>query len=177
MTIVDVYGSADTQFLAAQNSDRAKRTAVGTYQNSGLSAYQVPNGTLPTNHTIFDSPQGYGFPVTWDPRYTIAHGWSAFPDKREDFRVNSYHERIPAVSNSSGYFFNPQDNPAGFAMTGNLGVSDGQGVHSLVDVPIYAWGPGHELFRGVMGNVDIAFKVAEALGLARNYNATAPYSK
>lgn len=27
-------------------------------------------------------------------------------------------------------------------MTGNLDTSSGQGVHSLVDVPVYAWGPG-----------------------------------
>ena len=128
----DVYGSADTKFLDAQNADRAKRNAVGTYQNSGLSAYVVPEDVLPTNHTIFDSPQGPGFPVTWQPRYTIAHGWSAFPDKREDFRVNDHHERIPATRNSTGYFFNPNDNPTGFAMTGNIGTGEGQGVHSLV---------------------------------------------
>jgi alkaline phosphatase len=60
-------------------------------------------------------------------------------------------------------------------MTGNLGTSANQGVHSLVDVPIYAWGPGHELFRGVMGNVDIAFMVAKALGLGQASNVTAPY--
>jgi alkaline phosphatase len=174
---VDVYGSADTKFLEAQTADRAKRNAVGVYQNSGLSAYTVPEGVLPTNHTQFTSPQGDGFPVTWDPRYTIAHGWAAIPDKREDFKINSYHERIPAVSNTSGYFFNPQDNPAGFAMTGNIDVSEGQGVHSLVDVPVYAWGPGHELFRGVMGNVDIAFRLAEALDLGKTSNVTAPYTK
>lgn len=81
---------------------------------------------------MFDGEHGPGFPVNWDPRYTIAHGWSAFPDKREDFQVNSHHERIPAVANSSGYFFNPQDNPKGFAMTGNIGTGEAQGVHSLV---------------------------------------------
>lgn len=62
-------------------------------------------------------------------------------------------------------------------MTGNIDVSEGQGVHSLVDVPVYAWGPGHELFRGVMGNVDIAFRLAEALDLGRTSNVTAPYTK
>ena len=117
---------------------------MGTYQNSGLSAYVVPEDVLPTNHTIFDSPQGPGFPVTWQPRYTIAHGWSAFPDKREDFRVNDHHERIPATRNSTGFFFNPNDNPTGFAMSGNIGTGEGQGVHSLVSVvmPIHCSGGG-----------------------------------
>lgn len=104
---------------------------MGTYQKSGLSAYLVPEGVSPTNHTQFEGPNGPGFPYTWSPRYTIAHGWSAFPDKREDFQVNDYHERIPATRNSSGFFYNPQDNPKGFAMSGNIGTSEGQGVHSL----------------------------------------------
>jgi hypothetical protein len=81
---------------------------------------------------VFQSPQGDGFPVTWDPRYTIAHGYASFPDKREDFAVNKDHERVPSVANKTGYFFNPDDNNRGFAMTGNLPTSDGQGVHSLV---------------------------------------------
>ncbi|WWC92424.1 uncharacterized protein L201_007381 [Kwoniella dendrophila CBS 6074] len=173
----DVFGSADTKYLQEQNSDRGKRNAIGTYQNSGLSAYQVPQDVLATNHTIFQSPQGDGFPVTWDPRYTIAHGWAAIPDHREDFEVNKDHERVPAVKNTTGYFFNPADNNRGFAMTGNLGVSEGQGVHSLVDVPVYAFGPGHELFRGVMNSPDLAFKVAQALDLGKTSNVTSPYKK
>jgi alkaline phosphatase len=44
-------------------------------------------------------------------------------------------------------------------------------------VPIYAWGPGHELFRGVMGNVEIAFKIAQALDLGKTSNVTAVYQK
>jgi alkaline phosphatase len=173
----DVFGSADTKYLKEQKSDRAKRKAVGVYQNSGLSAYTVPKDVSPTTHKIYEGEQGTGFPVTWDPRYSLAHGWAAIPDKREDFTINDYHERIPATKNSSGYFFNPNDNRDGFAMTGNLDVGEGQGVHSLVDVPIYAWGPGHELFRGVMGNVDIAFRIAEALGIAHTANVTTPYEK
>jgi alkaline phosphatase len=171
----DVYGSADTEYLKNQTSDRGKRNAVGAYLDSGLSAYTVPDDVLPNSHEIFDSAQGEGFPVNWDPRWTIAHGYAAFPDKREDFEVNSHHERIPSTRNETGYFFNPQDNPKGFAMTGNLDVSQGQGVHSLVDVPIYAWGPGHECFLGVMGNVDIAFNLAKVMGLGQCSNMTATY--
>lgn len=48
---------------------------------------------------------------------------------------------------------------------------------SQVDVPVYAFGPGHELFRGVMSNVDIAFRLAQALDLGKTSNVTAPYNK
>lgn len=66
----DVFGSADTEFLKAQNNDRAKRNAVGVYEQSGLSAYQVPQGVNPSNQTIFTGPQGDGFPVSYqlDPK-------------------------------------------------------------------------------------------------------------
>lgn len=176
----DVFGSADTKYLAKQTTDRKKRDAIGAYINSGLSDYVVPDDVLATNHTVFTGEQGSGFPVTWDPRYAIAHGWAAFPDKREDFRTATKHERIPATKNAeagSGYFFNPDDKPDGFGMTGNMDGTEAQGVHSLVDVPIYAWGPGAELFRGVHSNVDIAFNVAAALGLGRNKNVTTTYQK
>ncbi|ODO10012.1 hypothetical protein I350_02237 [Cryptococcus amylolentus CBS 6273] len=173
----DVFGSADTKYLKAQDSDRAKRNAIGTYGSSGLSAYQVPDGVQPGNHSVFTGPQGAGFPVTWDPRYTIAHGWTGTPDHREEYEVHTEHERLPAVKNTTGYFFNPEDNDRGFTMTGNLGVSEGQGVHSLVDVPVYAFGPGHEYFRGVMNSPDLAFKVALALDLGKASNVTAPYKK
>lgn len=176
----DVFGSADTKYLREQKENRKKRNAVGVYERSGLSAYVVPAGVNPHNQSAFTGAQGVGFPVTWDPRYTIAHGYAGFPDKREDFTINKEHERIPSTKDKArdgGYFFNPADNPDGFEMTGNLDTSAGQGVHSLVDVPIYAWGPGHELFRGVMGNVEIAHRVAEALGIAKDCNATHPYQK
>jgi len=122
----------DPEYLEQANSDRQKRNAVGVYVNSGLSAYTVPQGVEPNNQTIFTGPQGEGFPVTWDPRYTIANGWVAIPDHRENYEVPKDHERLPAVSNSSGYFFNPADSLKGFAMTGNLDVVQAQGVHSLV---------------------------------------------
>ena len=100
----DVFGNADTLFLAMADSDRAKRAAVGVYEQSGLSGYTVPQGTNPKNQTVVVGPQGPGFPVTWEvrtqiplsprweeadqpslqPRYAIAAGFGANPDHREN---------------------------------------------------------------------------------------------
>lgn len=71
-------------YLASADTPRAKRTAVGVYEQSGLSGYQVRQGTNPKNNTRVIGPQGPGFPVTWEPRYAIAAGTVAFPDKREN---------------------------------------------------------------------------------------------
>lgn len=66
-----------------------------------------------------------------------------------------------------------------------MGLDQGQGVHSLTDVSVFANGPGHEMFRGVCelgcvfpfgdvhmlipmridNSVDIFFKMADAFGL------------
>lgn len=61
----DVFGSADTEYLSAQATDRKKRDAVGVYGESGLSAYTVPAGVNPQNQTVFTGPQGKGFPVSF----------------------------------------------------------------------------------------------------------------
>ena len=59
---------------------------------------------------------------------------------------------------------NPKDQPDGFIVNGTLPVSDDQGVHSLTDVSVFASGPGAERFRGTYNNIDIFFKMADALG-------------
>jgi hypothetical protein len=43
---------------------------------------------------------------------------------------------------------NIEDAPQGFFISGSLPVGDDQGVHSLVDVQVFSYGPGHELFNG-----------------------------
>jgi len=166
----DVFGSADTQYLAAQPDARRKRAAVGVYQNSGLSQYRVapPAGAVGYG-------TGPGFPLQWDPRYAIAPGFGASPDHREDYRVHRT-PRVPAA-NTTGfaaddYYAAPADAPAGFVVNGTLPTYEAQGVHSLTDVPVYALGPCQELFGGTYGNVDVFYKIAECLGLGHPTNKT-----
>ncbi|CAI4214014.1 unnamed protein product [Parascedosporium putredinis] len=141
----DVFGSADTQYLAAQTEERKKRRAIGTYANSGLSQYteEVPGISYNT---------GANFPVNWTPRYAIAAGVAAAPDRREDFKIREGGSRVPASSVNGEYF--------------------SVGVHSLTDVPVFAMGPCQNLFGGVYNNVDIFYKMAECLGLGHVGNAT-----
>ncbi|KAL9623503.1 MAG: hypothetical protein Q9160_002183 [Pyrenula sp. 1 TL-2023] len=180
----DVYGGIDTQYLSAQSTDRAKRNAIGTYRESGLSQYTVaPNGNTMNGTTVMYAGEDStpNFPLNWDPRYTLAQGTGAFPDKRENFRVHSSGPRLPAIpssNSSSDYVVNPKDAPDGFAVDGTLPTNAAQGVHSLTDVPVFALGPCQESFGGTYGNVDVFFKMAACLGLSRpgtgggNGNAT-----
>ncbi|KAI0440552.1 alkaline phosphatase [Xylaria telfairii] len=160
----DVFGGVDTKYLSSQSTNRAKRRAVGVYQNSGLSQYTVPSSGVSYN-------TGAHFPVNWDPRYTLAQGFGASPDHRENFRVHKGGPRLPAT-NISGFeaddlFANPADGQDGFVVNGTLPTEEAQGVHSLTDVPVFAMGPCAETFGGVYGNIDVFYKIASCLGLGR----------
>jgi alkaline phosphatase len=169
----DVFGNADTKYLASQTSDRKKRAAVGTYANSGLSQYtiEVPGVSYGT---------GANFPLNWDPRYVIAAGLGANPDHRENYRVKKDGPRTPAIASggaSDDYYVNPADNPDGFLVNGTIPTSESQGVHSLTDVPVYALGPCQAEFGGTYSNIDVFYKIAECLGLGHGTNKTVGCSK
>ncbi|KAH7362643.1 alkaline phosphatase [Plectosphaerella cucumerina] len=155
----DVFGNADTKYLAEQEGDRAKRRAVGVYQRSGLSGYQEEDPAVSYN-------TGPNFPVDWSPRYAIAAGFGAHPDSRENYRVRES-PRVAATSGTGGYVANPADAPDGFLNTGTLPTTEAQGVHSLTDVMVYAWGPCQETFSGTFDNTDIFYKMANCFGLAQ----------
>ncbi|KAJ4212085.1 hypothetical protein NW759_012053 [Fusarium solani] len=157
----DVWGSADTKYLAEQEDDRDKRRAIGVYHNSGESQYTKKAKGL-------EYGTGHTFPVNWEPRYAIAGGVGAAPDHREDYKVRKNGPRKAAVELKDGdYYVNPKDSPKGFVVNGTLPTGESQGVHSLTDVPVYAWGPCQDTFSGTFNNVDIFYKIANCLGLAQ----------
>jgi len=162
----DVMGSVDTHYLAAQNVDRKKRNAIGTYEQSGESQY-INTGNL----TYTDS----NFPSNWDPRYTLFQGLMADPDRRENWSVRKNGPREPAVEieeDSDDNYANPEDGEGGILLNGTLPVENDQGVHSLTDVPVYAMGPCQELFQGTYNSIDIFYNMATCFGLGRGKPST-----
>ncbi|KAI4933305.1 hypothetical protein J4E86_011575 [Alternaria arbusti] len=162
----DVMGSVDTHYLAAQNVDRKKRNAIGTYEQSGESQY-INTGNL----TYTDS----NFPSNWDPRYTLFQGLMADPDRRENWSVRKNGPREPAVEieeDSNDNYANPEDGEGGILLNGTLPVENDQGVHSLTDVPVYAMGPCQELFQGTYNSIDIFYNMATCFGLGRGKPST-----
>ncbi len=175
----DVFGSADTKYLKAKQDSRFKRNAVGTYQDSGLLQY-INTGDLTYGDSNFSS--------NWDPRYTLAQGFGANPDHRENYKVHKdgprvrlfcdeivlYADRLqlPATNitgfDEDDYFVNPEDAKSGFIVNGTLPTTADQGVHSLTDVPVFAMGPCQDIFGGVYNSIDIFYYLAECLGLSRS---------
>ncbi|KAL2376317.1 hypothetical protein RJZ90_007587, partial [Blastomyces dermatitidis] len=139
----DVMGTVDTEYLNAQDTDRAKRDAVGIYEASGLSQYTVQT------EGSFHYNGGAHFPAQWDPRYSLFAGVSANPDRRENYQVHKDGPRRPAVTLEDGskdYYVNYKDGVSGFVINGTLSVAEPQGVHSLTDVPVFAMGPCQKEF-------------------------------
>ncbi|TEA22273.1 Alkaline phosphatase H [Colletotrichum sidae] len=163
----DVFGNADTKYLAEQQDDRTKRKAVGTYAQSGLSQYTVEQPGVSYN-------TGPNFPLNWNPRYAIAAGVGASPDRRENFGLHES-PRTPAVAaaNTTDYYVNPEDGEDGFVVNGTIPTHEAQGVHSLTDVAVWARGPCQETFGGTYNNIDVFYKIANCLGLAQPRNGTA----
>ncbi|KAF5126036.1 Alkaline phosphatase H [Metarhizium anisopliae] len=157
----DVWGSADTEYIAEHDDERTKRNAIGVYEKSGLSQYTEKNKNIQYG-------TGVNFPSNWEPRYAIAGGVGAAPDHREDYKVHKSGPREPAVKGADGsYIVNAKDSPKGIVINGTLPTNEAQGVHSLTDVPVFAMGPCQETFGGTYNNVDIFYKMATCLGLAR----------
>lgn len=116
---------------------------------------------------------GSNFPTNWEPRYAIAGGVGAAPDHREDYKVHKEGPRTPATKGADGsYYVNPEDSVNGVVINGTIGTNEAQGVHSLTDVPVFAWGPCQDTFGGTYNNVDIFYKISNCLGLARSKGAT-----
>ncbi|KAG0339284.1 hypothetical protein BG004_006886, partial [Podila humilis] len=153
----DVYGSVDTQYFnsfgTSDNED--KKNSIGTYELSGWPSYVDADGD--------------GFPDEWDVRYTLASGTAGFPSHREDFQVQINGTNVPAVAKGNSHHhykeFTMPETGNGIPKTGTLANTDSVGVHSLQDVPIFASGPGSNLFAGVYDNTEVFHKIAEVLGL------------
>lgn len=146
--------------------------AIGTYEQSGLSGYQMANTSAPQGsdqNLVYSA--GEAFPVNWDPRNTLFQGVMANPDRRENYQVHKSGPRKPAINitgfDNDDYYVNYVDAVTGFLINGTLPVEADQGVHSLTDVPVFAQGPCQELFSGVYNNIDIFFNIAECLGLGK----------
>jgi alkaline phosphatase len=93
------------------------------------------------------------------------------PDHREDYKVHKK-PRSAATKVGDEYYANPSDSVDGFVVNGTLDTTQSQGVHSLTDVPVYAWGPCQETFAGTYNNIDIFYKIANCFGLGTDEDDT-----
>lgn len=147
----EVFGTVDVETFNAAADDAGRRAAIQVYADAGFPGYADADGDT--------------YPDTWDVPVVFAGQVNNHPDYTEDFQVSPV-PRVPAVADADGnYIDNPDDDPNGILMTGNLPLDSSTGVHTLQDVPVFAAGPGAGFFARVMDNTEIFFGMAYALGL------------
>ena len=146
----DVIGTVDVESFNAATDDAGRRDAIGLYTDAGFPDYVDADGD--------------NFPDTWEVMHPLAGLVNNHPDYTEDFQVSPT-PRVPAIDQDGVAVDNPDDDPNGLTMSGNLPMGSTSGVHTLQDVPVFASGPGAEFFGSVLDNTEIFFGMAYALGL------------
>jgi alkaline phosphatase len=142
-----VYGGYD------HTKGPGNREAVGVYEAAGFPTYgdKLDSNGLPRPETA----RG------------LAVGFGDFPDYCETFTWREVYQDPTISDGKGGYVPNPEvcKEPGAFVRTGNLPKGASQGVHTAEPVPLFAFGPGGEAFRGVMDQTQVFFLMAKALGL------------
>lgn len=113
---------------------------VGIYDAAGFPSYGI---------SLVD-----GYPITMDIDRRILIGYAASGDRYEDWITNPTPYANPATRDMAGDFF-----IAGQATAAGVGTA----VHTGSDIPLSAGGRGSSLFRGVMDNTDVFFRVMQAV--------------
>jgi alkaline phosphatase len=147
----EVYGTVNFADFDAATDDAGKRNAIGTYNAAAYPDYELDEN---------------GFPIWDSATIGLAGVVNNHPDYTEDFRVSPV-PRVPAIADgdTGNYIDNPDDDPNGLVMSGNLPLSSSTGVHTLQDVPVFAMGPGQEMLMGSYHQREIFFALAAAIGL------------
>lgn len=147
----DVYGTVDTVAFNEADDDSGRRNAIQIYSGAGFPSYEDADGDY--------------YPDSWDVDITLAMGKVENPVFTENFQVSEV-PRSPATRDENGNTINnPDDDPNGLQLGGNLPEGATSSVHTLQDVPVYAQGPASDMLGKRYENTEVFFAMAAAIGL------------
>lgn len=154
----DVFGTVDTELFNGAVSDVEKRNAIRIYNDAGFPTYE-------------DADDDF-YPDDWAPTIVLAQGKVENPVFTEDYQVSPVY-RVPSLVAQVGEedyevsltADNPEDDPLGLAIGGNLPEGANSSVHTLQSVPVYAQGPGSDCLGRTLENIEVFFCMAAAVGL------------
>jgi alkaline phosphatase len=158
----DAFGTVDTMLFNSVNppngadfanmeeyyvAEATKVASIGVYSMAGYPTYTDANGD--------------NFPDSWAPRITLAQAKVDNPTIRDDFQVSSTYRNPDILQGASGTSLT--SDKLGLRELGLL--ASGTSGHTFADVPLYGSGPGSEMIKPIMDNVDVHTIMAVALGL------------
>ncbi len=145
----EVYGTVDVEEFNAATDNAGRIDAIGLYAAAGYPDYPDADGN--------------GFPEWGDASVVFAGVVNNHGEYTEDFQVSTT-PRVPSISDDAGNIVdNPDDDPNGILMSGNS--PSNTGVHTLMDNPVFASGPGAEFFNVSAHQSEVFFGMAAAIGL------------
>lgn len=126
---------------------------VGTYDAAGFPRYTIAAD---------------GYPQTTDIDRKMLIGYGANADRYEDWVTNARplqdgQQPFNGVAPLNTYPAGPlsRDVAGGYLVTGQ--IEDAVAAHTASDIPLSAYGRGASLFRGVLDNTDVFFKMMQAV--------------
>jgi alkaline phosphatase len=132
--------------------DNVRDKVVGLYEKAGFPKYKIANDN---------------YPETTDIDFRLIVGYGANSDRYEDWMTNKLPIQDPQqpfinTTPLNTYPKTPlnRDEDGKFLVTGQ--VPGSSAVHTAVDVPISAMGPGTLNFTGVLDNTDVFFILAQS---------------
>lgn len=148
----DVFGTVDTVAFNEAEDLAGKQNAIGIYNGAGFPDYADEDGDF--------------YPDSWDVETTLAWGKVENPPYTEDYQVSPVPRSPSSFDAQAGVAVdNPEDDPNGIPLGGNLPAGSTSSVHTLQDVPVYATGPGADCLGRVIENFEIFYCMAGAIGL------------
>lgn len=170
-TLVIVTADHETSGMAlpavARPEKRGSRDYAKTYAYSSSR-----NDPSTLNFTDYVDADGDGFPEDPDPAHKLIVSFGANSDRYEDWR-SSDRPKSPSQTIGGVAVANPDDLDrfalGGYKITGVLENGEAGGspaagaVHTMVDVPVSATGPGASQFARVSDNTDVFFYIVNAV--------------
>ena len=126
---------------------------VGTYEAAGFPRYTIAAD---------------GYPQSTDIDRKMLIGYGANADRYEDWVTNArplqdgqqpFNGAAPLNTYPAGPL--SRDVAGGYLVTGQ--IEDAVAAHTASDIPLSAYGRGSSLFRGVLDNTDVFFKMMQAV--------------
>ncbi len=139
------YGTYNT--AAGAGSASGTIAGVGLYEQNGFPTYQSAKDVN-------------GLPLA-KTSIALAVGYGAAPAHFANFIVGD--KPFVAVA-TQGTTLVPNPANVGGALTGG-NIGGNSGPHTVDPVPLFAWGPGSQHFKGSIDNTEVFFGMVKALGL------------
>ncbi len=171
---MDVAVGKAKEWAKKRNDTLILTTADHAHTNSTFGTYNTAAGAGSPTGTAAGVGlyEQYGFPTYHNARDNnglplartdigLAIGYGAAPAHFANFLVGD--KPFVAVA-AQGTTLVPNPANAGGVLTGG-NIGGNSGPHSVDPIPLFAWGPGSQHFKGSIDNTEVFFGIVKALGV------------